>query len=606
MTKYKSVTGSHRQLATQETRRTAGVVTAAAFAIALGLAAFTGTVALNEASLVIPEWVNAGGHCLRASRTSTFVTASLPLGSPSRIVKLLVRLDRVEPTKHTVLTIFAQDLLRSTSLKCDGRNCSDTALLTTHTDGSQHVGTIQFEYGNQYQTDFQLEQSLGVEGSLSLVQGFSYHLSATHFCWKEGALAPPTTGTVLPVHVQASALYTSAQELRDTALAAPATACNGSIALFPTAATSERAWLALSSDLLFESQTDQLDERRRLAEQGLACAPEGNQKELYELDCSLDVFATCNQEPSFPFRRLSQYELSFHLQSNATLTFEQRQSLSRLSGSTSLSESVFFATIRLTVLLIVAFVVYNRADRASSSAYFTIHSAIRIAAGADKHTTSSLFHVVTDAAIGLLAVVSRILVLVFQAQLLVDDACTDLVALEYCACVASLVHFALRHFVLETDLSKEPPFSKLGSSMSLTDASVAALLSVIKTPLLAASARDFDAVARLFAAVLISLFVFHRLFFSFSACALLATTTSASKRFDRSYSIVLWTAVSLWAIQIVATSFSFGRLFVVPQAYSLARVGTGSARSVEFAVWITSLTLSVPYINSIVGRLIKN
>ena len=232
MTKYKSVTGSHRQLATQETRRTAGVVTAAAFAIALGLAAFTGTVALNEASLVIPEWVNAGGHCLRASRTSTFVTASLPLGSPSRIVKLLVRFDRVEPTKHTVLTIFAQDLLRSTSLKCDGRNCSDTALLTTHTDGSQHVGTIQFEYGNQYQTDFQLEQSLGVEGSLSLVQGFSYHLSATHFCWKEGALAPPTTGTVLPVHVQASALYTSAQELRDTALAAPATACNGSIALF--------------------------------------------------------------------------------------------------------------------------------------------------------------------------------------------------------------------------------------------------------------------------------------------------------------------------------------------------------------------------------------
>jgi len=162
----------------------------------------------------------------------------------------------------------------------------------------------------------------------------------------------------------------------------------------------------------------------------------------------------------------------------------------------------------------------------------------------------------------------------------------------------------MRNLILKTDLQKEAPLSKLGGSMSIVDACVAALFSVIQTPSLGASSRDFDAVSRLFCAVLIALFCIHRLFFSITSCALLASTTASNNRFDRSYSITLWISCVLWFLQTCILSLSFSRLFIISQSYSLVRFTVGDFLTTEIAIFLGCLTLSIPYFNSVSARIV--
>lgn len=610
--------GSHRRMKDASQRGRSGCVAAMAFIGGVAIAVFTGTLALSERGIAVPAWANdEGGACVRVSRSSNYPIAAMAIGSPPRIVNLLVRLDRVVPraSVHSAIVVFAEELLRSETLRCgETRNCTDMALLTTGADGSQTRALIGFTYGNIWSGTWSVETSIGAEGTISLVDGYTYELTRTHFCWRDDS----TIKSVSPLQPRPAhyplnmaddgALYVESGVLRAGPVPAlshlSTTNCNTSIALFPRAAADERHWLALSNEFLFEASTSKLDNRRAIVEHGLNCAHESNEREIYELDCNLDVYSDCRVEPSLPFRRVSQYELHFVLDGNASrLSLEHREAFTRLIGANTINDSVFFATIRLVVLLIVAFVVFNRAERVSAGAFSTIKSALDVAGGREKRRRHTWFNALTDAAVGSLAILSRMLVLWHQSAVLIDDGSQDVVVWESVAVGVSTIHFLLRNLVLKIDLEREAPLSKLGGSMSLADASVAALMSVVNTPMLGASARDFDAVSRLFCGVLISLFVFHRLFFSVSACAMLATTTASNGRFDRSYSAVLWLSCALWLLQTAAVSFAFGRLFVVPQAFSLVRVVEGGARATESAVLLGAFSLSVPYFNSVAHRL---
>ena len=608
-------TATHRQLQTANARNRSGLAAAALFVLAAIVLVFVGLLSLSERGVAVPSWVNdGGGHCVRVSRASDYALAAVPLGSPPRVVKLLVRMDKVVPLAEidSATTIFAEELLSSETLHCSkSRNCTDVALLTTDTRGGQKLAAINFLYANSWSGGWTTEQNIGAEGTIALVETYEYALTKTHFCWRPTADEPMDTNDfeVYTVNASGGELKTSSAELAAGAAlaAAPATGCNASVRLFPPTAAYERSWLSLSSSYLFEQATSKLEDRRAVVEQGIDCAPESSEKEIYELDCDLDLYASCEHSSSLPFRRLSQYDIKLSLATPeaAVLAVQKREALSRLVGSNTVSDAVFFASIRLTVLLIVAFVVFNRAERVSASAFSQIRSALEVAAGKEKRSSHTLFHAVSDGAVGALAIVSRALVLWHQSSVLTDDGSTDVVVWESIGVGVSGVHFLLRHFLLKTDLNREAPLSKLGGSMSLADASVAALLSVVQTPMLAASARDFDSVARLFCGVLIALFVFHRLLVSVAACAILATTTATDGRFDKAYPTVLWISTALWLAQLAAVSFSFGRLFVVPQAFSLVRFSEGSARSTEAAVFFAALSLSIPYLNSVSGRIVS-
>lgn len=618
-------TSAHRRLVDGSHRTRAGVAAAVAFVCGVALSSLVGTLALSERGVSIPKWVGGGhgvgggGYCVRVSRASDYPIAAVAIGSPPRVVRLLVRMDHVVPSTslQSALVVFAEELMRSETLRCnDDRNCTDVAFLTTKTDGSQELASIGFTYGNRWSGDWATEVSIGAEGTISLVDGYTYELTRTHFCWgktsyvaaarEQGAHGPQA---LHPLNLTADGrLYFEPSTLgeSDQLSDLPAVRCNVSCELFPKPAAYERSWLALSSDFLFEASTPKLDDRRAVVEQGLDCAPPSNEREIYELDCGLDVYAECRHLPSIPFRRVSQHEVSIAIDGNASLmSLKRRESLTRIVGVNTVQDAAFFASMRLLVLLIVAFVVFNRAERVSASAFSTVRSALEVAAGKEKHGGHTWFNALTDAAVGSLAIISRVLVLWHQAVVLTDDGSTDVVVWESIAIGASSIHFLLRNLVLKIDLQKEAPLSKLGGSMSLADASVAALMSVVQTPMLGASTRDFDAVARLFCGVLISLFVFHRLFFSIGACAMLATTTASDGRFERSYSVLLWVSCVLWMLQTAAVSFSFARLFVVPQAFSLVRVTEGGPRATESAVLLAGIALSVPYFNSVTHRLSK-
>lgn len=605
-------TGSHRQLPSPAARRGAAAVAVGALVVAGLTVLASGLLGLDHASLAIPAWVESGGACVRVRRQSDVPLARVALGTPPRVLTLAVSLSSAVDAPSDATTIFSDELLRSTTLRCDAnRTCTDVALLTTSVRGDQAVYSVSFKFATTFDGSFGVEQSVGADGVMGLTTGFEYELSGTHFCWRNATDDAWGGFDEYETHIDVDGHTVAVDQLGEGILAGtPAADCeNASAVLFPRAAVQEQNWLALSSDFLFESFSSQLDERRAVVERGTACASDGTARSLYELDCSLDPLAPCRTAPSIPLRRVSQADVRVRIRADGTalLGVRQRAALSRIVGSGAVGDATFFATIRLVVLLIVAFVVYTRAEKQSTSAFHVIRSAIAISSGrahedGEKH---SVFDAFSDAVVGVLAFASRIAVLVYQSAVLIDDGHTDAIVFESIGIFASVLHFVLRNFVLKTDLRREAPLSKLGGSMAIADASVAALFSLVTTPLLSAPTHTFDDVARLFCAALISLFVWSRALFAASACALLATTTSTDRRFDRFYPTTLWVACALWLAQSAAVAFAIARFFGVPQAHALSRVSPGPVHLFEVSVFLASLVLCTPSTNSVSVRLVR-
>lgn len=620
-------TQSHRHFETDAHRNDGSLATAIAFVSTVAISIFVGLLSLTEQSIAIPSWVNEPhAQCARVQRLGDAALAYVAIGTPPHLVKLLVRLDAVveADTASTSTVIFADELLRSETLRCDGtRHCTDVALLTDSTTGKQERSYVEFEYGNAASAQWWVEYFLKADGAMRLVRGWTYALTRTHFCWASNSEVVYEALGTTPIHALEARMDNVSSKLITTRadveaadddddspfFQAPAAVCNETIELFPAAASAEQNWLALSSGSLYESVTSKLDARRDLVERGLSCADPSGQVEIYSMDCALDPYADCRSEPSIPFRRLSRYALDIRPRAyNDTISIRANfdVALSRISGSMTLSQTIFFAAVRLCVLLIVAFVVYSRAERQTASAFHTIDSALDVAVGKEKKGFHTRLSTITDAAVGVMAVISRLAVLVFQSTVLIADGHSDAVVIESIGVFVSVLHFGLRNLVLETDLRKESPIQKLGGSMALADAANAALFSVISTPTLQVSTRDFDAVARLFVGVLIAVFVLHRCYFSVASCTLLASTTATDKRFDPAYSIVLWTAALLWSIQVVCVIFSFGRFFVVSQAYSIHRNFVGEVFLTESCVFFSFLAVGSPLINAVLVKLAKS
>ena len=603
--------GTHRRIKYTEPIYTTSALVVSAFVIAVLSTSVTLIVSsVADRPLGLPHWVDSdpNAYCLRASRDSNFATVALSVGTPPRIVRVLVRGDRVlHDTDVPSTTLFADELLRSESLRCGtGRVCQDVAFLTTGTGATQTTHSIQFSYGSAASGSYYTEQSVGAEGYMHLMNGTYYEFTNTHLCWttSESTVAPSDWKHEVAIQVDNHTGATKVSSVGSIESLVSTCTRNGQIdegvELWPFEATNERHWLALSSDFLYEASSSRLEERRSIVERGLGCVDNYTTGvDVYELDCTLDLYAECRRKPSLPFRRLSQMRIAIDLRSydTPTLYAYEELSLTRLAGS-SVSESVLFALTRLFVLLIVAFVVYSRSDRQSTSAYFAISNAINIANGGTHFGFHSMFNAVADAFIGALAFISRIIVLVVQSNVLVADGNGMVLVSEIVGISASVLHFICRNFVLRTDLSKESPLTKLGGSMAIGDASVAALVSVTVAPLLAASNRDFDAIARLLCGVLVVFFVLPRLWAGTTASALLASTTSRDGGFDTAYPVVLWFSSVLWATQGVSVGVAVARLFVLPQAYSLSRNVHGDGVNIIVLVALVTLSLAAPPMNS--------
>ena len=549
-------------------------------------------IAARRPSYSIPSWVDErdDARCLRVSRTGDYVFVRLPIGHPRRVLNLVLRGDALTDGESS-MTLFADELLRSETLRCENAVCRDAALLVHDRTGAQRVYQAEFVYGSYLDSEFSTDRQIGAEGRLFFAKDFFYELTATHVCWVESP-APANVSSGLQ-------LSHDGRFVEDFGgFDAPATVCaNAShVDFWPSAGHIEQTFLALSSAYLYEAASSKLAQRREVVERGIECGDESQAFAIYKLDCSLDVLSMCRMDPSLPFRRFSQQSIRFDaVQSPPVVGLTHERSLAALDDDTTF----FFALMRLVVLLIVAFVVYSRAERDTSSAVFVVTTAFSIASGQERHGFHGVFNTIADASIGLLAWAARLVVLVVQFDTLVSDQNTPTAVAEIIGVFASGTHFALRHFVVKTDLRFESPLTKLGGSMAILDASVAALVSVTESPLLGSPATDFGGISRLVSGVLISYFVLQRMWVSTSSCALLAATDG----FDRSYVVVLFISVVLWLLQSYSVGVVLGSLFVLPQASQLVRASVGGVSTSALAVGLGTLSLAFVPLNSTVKRL---
>lgn len=589
----------------------AGTFAALGLVVCACLTFSVGTFALSApGTLDVPVSTDPTSYCLRLKRTASSVVVLLPVGSPLRLVSLLVRLDQIVDTPTKATSIFADEILQSSTLQCDSnRTCTDTVLLTTDVTGTQASFVASFTYDSVLLNDYTKETTAGTDGRFLLQQGYFYQITRTHLCIRNSTLDDRFDGfDVVSGVFDTDGINVASSELNGVFAESPAAVCpNATVDVFPAESMNERTWLAVNNDVLYETLAAELPLRRSVVEQGTACAPPSHAKRLYELDCGLDAAIPCRTMPSLPFRRLADCDIKIRVDSDGfvKLGARRRVAMSRIGGGSD--GTAFFAGLRLVVLLIVAFVVYNRRAKTSSSAFSTIDTALRVANGAhhDSQGANSRLDVWVDAAVGILAVSARIVVLVHQADAFIDDGHTGVVVCESVGVACSGLHFILRNFVLKTNLKSETPLTKLGGTMSICDASAAALVSVATTPLLLSTTGDFNAVARLFCAVLVSLFVWSRAFLAVSACSLLGTTTGTDPAHDPMYSVLLWSSALLWLGQAGSVAFSLARLYAVPQAFALLRFSALPSHVAELAVLLASFALATPTLNGVSARLAR-
>jgi len=558
-------TGSHRKRRERPVGLH-GVVAAAGFVVTFLSLSMTVVVG----GLTNPSHTKTGDSwaCVRSSRHEDYSTVNIAIGSPPRVFKLLLRLDSINTL--TAISVENDELLASSSLSCDPiqRLCNDTAVVEIDGQGRK-VALDSFAFAEASS----LTSSLGLDGTFSLSPDTEYLLTSTHLCFRpdSGDYSSPFPDSQT---VTAWVSKTTGKLVYNT------TEC-GAGDLFPTAASHERTWLALASQFLYESSFATLSARRKIVQRGLNCV--GNTTtttELYKLDCELDPYATCRQRPSLPFRVVSTSNLWIVTSNYAViLEYKENESLKKNLDNADVGTG----SLRFVILLLIAFVVYARSERKSSSAVFVLLHSKNVLNSTEKHYNNAM-GVVGDAAVGLIAVACRSIVVGTKAANLIADGAIDCFVSEVVGIVASIVHFLFRHLVLEfRGVHSEAPLTKLGGSMALSDAGVAALISVSTSPI-AASAVSFDSIARLFAATFICVYVLNRLLFSATACALMASTTASSPSFASTYSLTLAISYLLWVLQVGSIGWSLGRFFIGPTTFSLLRTSTSDFTSTSLLV----------------------
>ena len=652
-------------LETDEERIAAGRVLGGVFALCMILFVITGALTLSFAprddkgsqglaERIAESQTDGDVRCLRIARRADFAIAFASLGAPAQHLKLLLRLDRVLPRDSvgSNLRIFSERLHKSLTMHCDPfatqqpvpqERCQDVALLFNGTSRQGYVHT-RFTYANDYVEMGQHNRAamLGLDGELYLEAGRTYWLTTTHFCFADAPETLAFTGSdALGLGVGADQLlYAFPNELlafqptASTPVATSLEACPNlvnaptPVRIFPSDAANERiTWLSLSDTFLYEYGNSVLERRRTVVEVGQACAktqPDLKHiDDLYRLDCAIIDPAWCQVEPALPFRRLADHRLRIDISRDGTegvLRAEQSDALGRIPGLLSYDDGLGAAFARLLIMLLTAAVVFVRGSQnASSSRYMLEHvlDTIRCRARHSKHPTDyrwALFHnvseIAVDAAITIVALGSRVLVLVLSGATLVADQLAFVVVFESIGIVASAAHFALRYGVLKWDLAREAPLTKLAGPMSICDVSSAVLLAFSEPPLLSNDEGRFPAVGRLLIGIMIAISVVTRCAFAAPMCGILANTVvndEVTYRDLKGYWTVLVAGCFLWIVQGIVSCVTLTALFVGPAAYAVVRMQTGAVVEViPYCLFAGLLCAGLPTVTKVALRTLEH
>lgn len=583
-------------------------------------------------------------NCLRLARRGDYSVVFVGIGSPAQYLKLMLRMDRVVDRGEPSLEIFSERMHKSQTLSCVRvgayvDRCVDAALLLNGTEKQNFVHT-EFLFQNDYYQSVYLNNRahlVGLDGMMNLVAGTTYWLTATHLCFAdyqpETALANDSLAfaSVVMEDNVTRMLHTEVASLAQfTPLVdAPATASESGVCenvvhpngieLFPVDAAAESdTWLVLSSDFLYEYGQNIVEQRRDVVETGSACASLREEMrrvyDLYQLDCGLHFPSSCRTVPSVPYRRLANFRIRIDVGFDGAgeLRADSTIALSSIPNLRSYGEGLRAAFVRLVVMIFTAAVVFVRGSQnASSSKYMIQHTLNVVRCRAPKNPFSfehSKWEVAVDTVVTIVALASRIFVFATSASTLIADNHTRVVVFESLGIFASLLHMILRIGVLQWDLEREAPLTKLAGPMSLCDVSAAVLLAFADPPLLATHDGRFAAVGRLLIGILISISVFSRCAYAAAMCALLADTVVNGEHFGDiyRYKTVLIVATVLWMLQGAVCCGTLCALFVNPAAYSIVRMQVGDTDLVRFCLFFGVFSTGLPTLNKVALRALQS
>ena len=422
---------------------------------------------------------NAGGRrvtesseavCVRASRYADFSTARLAIGTPAREVEVLIRLDWVVESSASATILWASTVAASGTLNCTAEQlCSDVTLVQSGVKTAARWRAARFALHADL-NDYSTTSQLGLKGMMRLVRGHDYFLTTTHLCWAPHVPDAVSNASISDeFRVEAAVRGEHLVEVDQTR-----SRCDGvaSSLLFPHGASVESRWLALTDRYLYEHDEEDLGLRRDVVESGTVCAEKNitlfRSLMLYDAQC---VHAECQRSPSVPYRRIAaQNTITIelpHNTENATILVQKAITMSRLPSLVSSYSATWIAAAQLALVVLVAAVSFVRSSQKVVSPSFILRHAfarcIRDLREQVLHLAfHSLYEVMINALIGVLALSARFAVILASWDLLVEDNLHRVVVSESVGCGVSLLHFLSRNTILRTDLNSESPLTKLG------------------------------------------------------------------------------------------------------------------------------------------------
>ena len=512
--------------------------------------------------------VRSDAHCFRLRRrvSTPAFSVVVSIGSPSTSYELLLDLGTVSSTLEPETVLFSRNIFLSSSLVCNSTSkvCSDAILMDGRGDGKRY-GIVEFLFDETNPLAVN-----GFDGVLRLAREQCVDITSTHACFEEIDASSSHTGSFVDIVDQR--LMASHAVVQQLFPSAPVSDCTDqSITLFPVQSISA-SWSTVVGSSFKEklAVNGQLGDRQDAIERGVgSCARNDSITRDLKMDCEI-LGASCSETPSLPYRHATQTMLTLYVSNTSASLSVQHRRVFETVGETG------GVVLRLVVAIIISFVFFARASFSTSNASRRAISFMR--GGSQMVGFEQRLDALADLVVGVAALVSRGTAFFSKRDAFRDGGLEIVCTSELAALVCSLLHILIRNLVLDPSVfssnteGSTAPRDRLGGSMALADASVAASIAVCSLPLLSTSLGDnFDDVARLLSGSLAVLFVFVRVLHSLFATSTTAASVILDGNFSKAYTAMLLISLLFWVVQLLAVSVAVSITFLIPTAYSLSR-----------------------------------
>ena len=540
--------------------------------------------------------------CLRAHRGPDFTTAVVVLGTPPRLLSVLVRFDRaVNSSVDPALRIFSSQIAESSSFSCENNICHDVAITSVGINGRSIRQVIEFRYTApviESTATSNTAYSLGFDGEVFLRHDHEYILTASHFCATplstsdDGGLG---TDEAVPIELVNNQLLTTRadqvtqlEQVRETPAiqALVEGRCSIDVVdLFPPEAAIEAQFLALSSS---STSLQNVESRRVVIEVGTNCAAAhsfySRAYSLLQLDC-----LNCLSDASIPYRRFAHNSMRLRLTTSSGYLWLQHDD--RLDAIPTTETGVGRSILKLMLMVLAAAVTWVRASKHTAAHDLLYLHCLRIVRCEQKAETTTRARIFEDAAIGITAVAARFAIAIWRCSTLGGDDQLRAPSVQLVASVVSFVQWLVRYFVLKRS-ECEQPLTKLGGSTALVDATCAVMLAFAEPPLLQSNNQRFDPTARLLTALLLTTMTLQRILFASACCGLLLSVEWQGRH--TTYTGIVVAATASWLFQACSVAVLIVDVFATPLSWSLHRASTGGYEVSIIAVFLATTCAGLP------------